>query len=128
MKAAVIWMDREMAKVFFFSQRKMERVAIKVGQPEHHTHHRDNFDRKRLENTLFKEVVPQLRHLKKILILGPGVAKYHFRNYLMENFPAIGRNVLACETVDHPSDEEVAAYASQYFQIEELSKATGSTG
>ena len=125
MKAAVIWMDREMAKIFFFSERKMERIAIKVSQPEHHTHQRDNLDQLRLERSLFKDMVPHLRHLKKILILGPGVAKYHFRTYLTENFPAIGRNVLSCETVDHPTDEQIAAYALKYFQIMQLAK-TGS--
>jgi hypothetical protein len=50
------------------------------------------------------------------------MAKYHFRNFLIENFPAIGRNLLGCETADHPSDEMIAAYARQYFQILELAK------
>ena len=35
--------------------------------------------------------------------------------YLAEHHPALSKKVAACETVDHPSDPQIAAFAKKFF-------------
>lgn len=124
MNAYVIWIDREHAKAFQVSAEKMERAQFASHQPDHHSHPHDALDHQRAERPLFEQVAHHVREAEKLLILGPGVAKHHFQNFLSEHYPAVARRIVACETVDHPSDPQIAAYARRFFEVKPLAKAT----
>lgn len=115
MSVFVVWVDRETAKVFQFSNEKMERTVLHAQNSEHHTHALESVDHQRQERSFFKDVVGRLAEAARILILGPGVAKHHFQTYLMEQFPAVAKRVVGCETVDHPTDPQIAALAKRFF-------------
>ena len=112
----MVWIDREIAKIFFLSEKKTARISLKGSHVDHHSHRRDSLDSRRQENKLFHDLLSELKNVQEILILGPGVAKHHFRNFLNEQYPATGRLVLGCEASDHPSDEEILDYAKKYFE------------
>lgn len=115
MSIYVVWVDREHAKLFQFSQEKMERKSFQARHFDHHTHRLDGLDQRRQEAAFFSDVVSHLSEAAKLLILGPGVAKHHFQNYLGEHFPILAKKVVACETVDHPTDPQIAAIARKFF-------------
>jgi stalled ribosome rescue protein Dom34 len=123
MKAIVIWIDRERANLYLLSAEDFERKSVTAKHASHHTHREENLDHQKQECQLFLKVVDQLKDMDKLLILGPGVAKYHLQVYLMEHFPALARKIVGCETTDHPSDAQIAAYARKYFELEEPSVA-----
>ena len=108
-----VWIDRETAKLFQVSLEKMERQTIHFRYSDHHTHSLDELDRKQQERRFFSEVVEKLGPAENILILGPGVAKHHFQNFLIEHYPSLARKVVGCETVDHPTDSQIAAMAKK---------------
>ncbi|MGZ3651290.1 MAG: eRF1 domain 2 [Bdellovibrionota bacterium] len=116
MKLSVIWIDRENANLFHISDDKMERKKLKLNHTDHHTHRRDQLDQNREEPHLFTEAALELAASDRVLIIGPGVAKHHFQSYLVEHMPFIGKKVAGIETVDHPSDEQIAALAKKYFE------------
>jgi stalled ribosome rescue protein Dom34 len=116
MKATVVWVDKEQAKLFHLTEEKMERESIRApGHPNHHTHGKDQLKDSQQDRRLFSEVANKIKGSTSILILGPGVAKHHFRNYLAEHQPALSRKVVGCETVDHPTDAQIAALARKFF-------------
>lgn len=123
MKIFVIWVDREHAKVFEFSSTMMERKNFEAHRHEHHSHRRDNLIQQREENSLFSDIAAHVRDATNLLLIGPGVAKHHFQNYLTEHHPALARIVSACQTVDHPSDAQIAALARKV--LAPASEATG---
>ena len=116
MKLSVIWIDRENARIFHLSDEKMERKQLKLRHPDHHTHHRDHLDQDREEPGLFKEIATELQDSERLLIIGPGVAKHHFQNYLNEHQPFLAKRVAGVETVDHPTDGQIAALAKKFFE------------
>ncbi len=116
MSMFVVWIDREHAKLLQFSQEKMERKNLQAHHQEHHTHALDALDLQRQEREFFARIGVELENAGKTLILGPGLAKHHFLNYLMENVPAVAKTVAGCETVDHPTDAQLAAYAMKFFK------------
>lgn len=117
MSVYVIWIDRHNAKLFEFSNEKMERKNLQARHQDHHTHRFDSMDVKRQELEFFGEVANEIRDPSRILILGPGMAKHHFRTYLVEHRPVLARTVMGCENVDHPTDAQIAALARSVFKI-----------
>jgi stalled ribosome rescue protein Dom34 len=117
MSVFVIWIDQEHAKIFQFSNEKMERKNIAARHQDHHTHRLDHLDLKQQEKAFFSDTAAQLSDAKRVLILGPGAAKQHFQNYLVENQPALGKKIVGCETVDHPTDAQIAALARKFFNV-----------
>jgi len=117
MSVYAVWIDRSHAKLFEFSNEKMERRAIQGRHTDHHTHAQDSLDHKHQEWAFFKEVADQMSNADHVLVLGPGVAKHHFCNYLVEHVPALARKLVGCETVDHPTDNQIAALAKKFFKL-----------
>ncbi len=115
-KVAVIWIDREHAKLFYFSETGFQKKEkFHASRKDHHTHARDGYDLQREENFLFREAAQALENVEKILIVGPGISKHHFRNYLREQSPMVFRKVLAVENCDHPTDAQIAALARTFY-------------
>jgi hypothetical protein len=48
-------------------------------------------------------------------LLGPGIAKLEWVRYLHRHDPASEQKVVGLETVDHPTDHQIVAYARRYF-------------
>ena len=50
-----------------------------------------------------------------ILVVGPSTAKLHFINHVHKHEQALERRIVGVETVDHPTDKQLAAYVRHYF-------------
>lgn len=64
----------------------------------------------------FHEVARSLEGADTVLIVGPSSAKHEFAKYLQDYDPGLRAKVAGVETVDHPTDREVVAYARRYFK------------
>ena len=115
--SVVIWIDREHAKIFNISSEKIERKNVQARHTDHHTHRFDQFDEAQHEKKFFSEVASHLLSTDRLLIVGPGVAKHHFQSHLVEQWPLLAKQVAGCETVDHPTDHQIAATAKRFFSL-----------
>ena len=52
---------------------------------------------------------------KEILILGPGSAKLELIKHAHQHDAKIAEKIVGVETIDHPSDKEILAYARKFF-------------
>jgi len=52
----------------------------------------------------------------EILLVGPSTAKLKFLRYAYAHDPALAARVVGVETVDHPTDGQLLAYARTYFK------------
>lgn len=123
MTATAVWLDRTQAKLAHYP-RKPEPDRFAALSTEHHSHGPDPLDAKREEKRMFALVAESLRHSSDILILGPGVAKHHFRNYLQEQHPMIARRVGLFQAMDLPSDAELQTFVERYL-LEKMKTAGG---
>lgn len=119
---SVAWVDREHARLFYFSDEKMERKNLHAHQPDHHTHRQEDDERR--SQRFYHQISDHLKESDCLLILGPGIAKFHLKTHIMDHFPALGRRIIGCETIDHPTDPQIAAYAIQYFSAGNSSQGT----
>lgn len=114
MNVSVVWLDSEHARLFQFSEDKMERETIHAKRLPLDDVQLEKSERN--SGPLYDQLVGKLLDTHRILILGPEIAGTHFLNYLRKNHPLSAKKVIACEPSDHPSDQQIAAYAMKYFQ------------
>lgn len=69
------------------------------------------------QNRFFHAVARALDVSDEILVVGPSTAKLEFVAYMNKNDHALDPRILGVETVDHPADGRLAAYAKLYFKV-----------
>ena len=114
---AVVWLDHTQAQVIHFDKDASESESLKTHSTHPHPHQKHGDDRmKGDDNTLFyKDIANALTDSQQILVVGPAEEKTAFVSYLTSKLPAIAGKIKAVETVDHPSGNELLAYARQHF-------------
>ena len=115
---AVIWIDHKEAHVMFLSQDASEAEIIKTKSTHSHLHHKANemgSGRLALDTKYLHSVIEAIKESKEILILGPGSAKLELIKHAHQHDQQIAANIVGVETVDHPSDKEILAYARKFF-------------
>jgi stalled ribosome rescue protein Dom34 len=121
MAAYVVWMDHEHAKLFKFAPGvKPVPHTIKHHGNDHHTHGKK-------ENTgaehgaYFHEVAQALKDSSEVLLVGPGLAKDHFKKHLdSHHHQELAKKILGSEAMDHPTDGQILAHARKFFKAKDL--------
>ncbi len=123
---AVIWIDHKEARVFHVQPETVGHV-----QPEpidettilsqRHLIHRHPKGRGEAREhpddakRFFHEAARSLDGTDAVLIVGPSSAKLEFLRYVQDHDKKLQARVVGIETVDHPTDREIVAYAKRYF-------------
>ena len=68
-----------------------------------------------MDQDYFHAIVHALEGAQEILVVGPAQAKLHLIKHIHSHDPAMSKKVVGVESVDHPSDAQVVAYARKYF-------------
>lgn len=116
---AVVWLDQAEAHVIHFTRDQADAETISTTSQ----HRKDGVvgnNRALASTDYMDEVANALAASKEILIVGPGQEKLIFIKHLHENHAAIGDKVVSVETVDHPNNAELLAYARKYFVKQDL--------
>lgn len=116
MSAYVVWMDSEHAKVFRVKGGDILIVKVLRHDRDHHTANK-NDSKQKDSPRFFQDVADHLKSTNdRVLLVGPGVSKNHFVTYLDRHHQkALAQRIVGTETMDHPTDAQVVAYARQYF-------------
>src|SRR6185437_9372722 len=107
-----VWLDQHEARVFrvgpeSFDESTLQQKAHHVRRhPEHKASeaaHPDDAKR------FFRDVATAVEAADEVLILGPATAKLHFLKYVHAHDPGLDARIVGIETVDHPTDPQLAA-------------------
>ncbi len=115
---AVVWLDHREAKVFTFSPDDVEKLVIHADKPAKHIHHKAGAmgpGHAKEDEHYYHGIAETLAQPGEILIVGPGQAKTALFKHLHAHDPKVAAKVAAIESVDHPSDGQIVAYARKYF-------------
>ena len=119
---AAVWIDHQEARIFHVDAESFDESTISAprrhvhrhpkGPTEEH-HHPDDLPR------FFHDVADALRDADQILVMGPSTAKLQLLRYLHEHEHVLERRIVGLETVDHPTDRQLVAYVTRYFNLGE---------
>ena len=115
---AVIWIDHQEAHVMFLSEAASEAEVIRSKSTHTHLHHKGGevgSGRLQLDEKYLHSVINAVNETKEILVIGPGSAKLELIKHAHQHDPRIAANIVGVETVDHPTDKEILAYARKFF-------------
>lgn len=119
MENAVLWLDHAKAHVIRFNRNDSEATLCHAKERHPHLHHHANSigdGRAHIDQAFFSDVANALADTKTLLVTGPGLAKTEFVQMLREHKPVLANAVAAVETMDHPSEPELLAYARKHIR------------
>lgn len=120
---AVVWLDHAEARVMHIAPDDVEKSVVHPKQPHRHLHHRRGLThddavgsgRAPEDQAYYHEVIEALAGAQEILVVGPGQAKLALIKHASAHDPLVAQKIVGVETVDHPSDGQLVAYAHRYF-------------
>jgi stalled ribosome rescue protein Dom34 len=114
---AAVWLDHHEARIFHVESTSFDEASFRA--PRHHLNrhadrnavndHPDDMKR------FFHEIAQALASADEILVVGPSSAKLQFLKYVHAHDLKLEPHIVGIETVDHPSDAQLAAFARHYF-------------
>jgi stalled ribosome rescue protein Dom34 len=116
---AVIWIDHREARVFHFGPTDVERLVIHPEHPTKHIHHKANSigsGHAAADHEYLHAVTESFVDADSVLITGPANAKTELIKHIHQHEPGKMKAIAGVETVDHPSDGSLVAYARKYFK------------
>ncbi|HKD26830.1 MAG TPA: translational machinery protein [Xanthobacteraceae bacterium] len=117
---AVIWIDHHEARVFHFSPTDVEQLVLHPDHPTRHIHHKANVigsGHAAEAHAYLQAVADSIADAGVVLITGPANAKTELAKHIHRHSPGLMSAIVGLETVDHPSDAELVAYARKYFKV-----------
>lgn len=115
---AVVWVDHAQAHVMHISPDDVEKSVVHPARPHQHLHHKRGSigsGHAAEDKDYYHAIVEALTGAREILIVGPGKAKLELLKHAQAHDPEIGHLIVGIETVDHPTDGQLVAYARKYF-------------
>lgn len=119
---AVVWLDHSEAHVMHITASDVEKAVIHPSKPHHHLHaKRGNVGagRQAEDKSYYHDITEALKGAQEILVVGPAQAKLQLIKHIHVHANDLTDKVVGVESVDHPSDAQVVAYARKYFIAKE---------
>ena len=116
---AVIWIDHLEARIFQFGREDVDRLVLHPHNPTKHLHHRAHTigsGHAAEDQDFLHQVVEAVAGAGAVLITGPSNEKTELVKHIHHHDPRLIDIVAGVETVDHPSDGALVAYAKRYFK------------
>jgi stalled ribosome rescue protein Dom34 len=115
---AVVWLDHSEAHVMHITADDVEKSVVHPTKPHVHLHARSGVTgagRQAEDKDYYHAVVEALKGAQEILVVGPAQAKLQLIKHIHAHDQAMADKVVGVETIDHPSDGQLVAYARKYF-------------
>ena len=119
---AVVWIDHLEAHIMQISNGDVESSLVKPKNPPHKVHSKAatlGSGRAPQDQDYYHRVTEALAGATEILIVGPAQAKLQLLKHIHTHDPALVSNVVGVESVDHPTDKQLVAYARKYFHAKD---------
>lgn len=114
---AIVWLDHSEARVMDFTPDEVDKTNIHAKEPHKHLHAKHTLHEKHQEDKgFYHEIAEALKGATEILVAGPGTAKLDLVKHIHRHDHELVPCLVAVETVDHPSDGQLLAYARKYFK------------
>lgn len=117
----VIWLDSEKAQIFNLTTKGPVKSHLEKKSINHHTHDKHHNHTDPATDHFFHDLSNTIKDAEEILLIGPGLAKTHFKTYLENHhLAALAKKIIGTENSDHPTDNQILATARKFFQKYDL--------
>lgn len=116
-----VWLDHQEAHIFYIGSETFSEAAVLPAHPHRRLHRKtgpgaDSGRRAKEDQTYYEDVTAALADSSEILVVGPAMAKLELIKHVHKHNHDVARRIIGVETVDHPTDRQLVAYARRYFE------------
>ncbi len=116
MSAYIVWLDHKEAQVYNLTAQGTKKEHLKKHTHEHSNSHADARHDQQDEH-FYHEIAGKLKGADEVLLIGPGLAKNHFKTHLEKHHHAqLAQKVVGVETIDHITENQVLEHARKFFK------------
>ncbi len=115
---AVVWLDHSEAHVMHITSDDVEKCVVHPAKPHQHLHSKSGgpgAGKAAEDKHYYHAVVEALAGAQEILVVGPAQAKLQLIKHMHAHDQAVADKVVGVESIDHPTDGQLVAYARKYF-------------
>ena len=116
---AVVWLDHAEAHVMHIAPDDVEKSIIHPNKAhQKHLHAKSGAvgsGRAAEDHNYYHAIAQALNGAQEILVVGPAQAKLQLIKHIHAHDHGLSDKVIGVETVDHPTDGQLVAYARKYF-------------
>jgi hypothetical protein len=119
-----VWIDHHEARIFRAEAGKFDDSTVRKPHQQVHRFPNGAVEPQHSDcmHGFFQDLARALEGDEPILLVGPSnTAKLQFLRHLHRHEQALEPKVAGIETVEHPADGQLVAYARRYFGIDRLS-------
>ena len=124
MKNFVVWLDSKSAHIFALEPSGTKKSVVKKSEMDHHTHHKKEQHTDSNAEHYYRDLAKHLKGADQILLMGPGLAKNHFREHLATHEAGtLAKKIIGIENLEgfeHESENQMMAKAHQFFKKYDL--------
>lgn len=114
---AVVWIDHTEARIFrFVGEDTIEKLDVHSSLHGHFRNKHASSPHRSEDHHFHHEVIDALKDAEEFLLVGPGKAKLELVRAIHKQHKEMDSRLVGVETVDHPSDNQLLAFARSYFR------------
>ncbi len=120
---AVIWIDHHIAHILSFNKEDCDETIVKATSHTQHLHGKSgspDSGHVKEDTVFFDNTINAAKDSLVVLLAGPGTEKNVLAKYIAHSHPEMAGKIVGVETVDHPSNPQLLAYARKYFAKADL--------
>lgn len=119
MTHAAVWLDHREARIYAVAPPgdRQTILAPKHSQRHHQGAHATDKEHPEDAKTFFHSIARALDGYVHILLVGPSNAKTDFQRYAEDHDKGLATRIDGVQTVDHPTDRQVAALGRKFFNL-----------
>jgi len=115
----VVWLDHSEAHIIAYNRERTEAAVVVHAPQRHEQQHRREHNvgsGKAAEHPeYYEQIIAKIRDVGEWLVVGPAGAKLAFAKHVSKHHADLVDHLIGLETVDHPTNAQVLAYAKKYF-------------
>lgn len=117
----VVWLDSKEAKIFELKPKGIEKSHLKKSDIDHHRRHKKDIHVDSNVEHYFRDLAVKLKTADQLLLLGPGLAKNHFKSHLESHLPdTLAKKIIGLENLENVSENQIMATAHKFFKHYDL--------
>ena len=119
---AVVWLDHSEAHVFHFTPEDVQKLTAQSTELRPHQHHKRGSigsGNAKEDHAYFEHIAGLLNGSQEILVVGPAKAKLDLIKHIHKHHQEMVPKIAGVETLDHPTDGQLVAYARKYFHAKD---------
>jgi hypothetical protein len=116
---AIVWIDHKTAHIIKFNRSTQSGEIVRNPDADKHIHHKAGemgSGHVYEDDGYLREVSQHLHDAGTILITGPSQVKWQLKAFLGLRQPAMAHCIAGVESLNHPTDGELLAFARKTFK------------